>query len=78
MKMGFSNLLSRCLLKSTSYLHLTVSESLPIEEEWLDNESQCYCQSQSDDTITLEAVRTALAKIPGSMSADFIAERNER
>jgi hypothetical protein len=30
------------------------------------------------ESVSLEAVREALAKIPGSLTADFIAEREER
>ena len=32
----------------------------------------------ADDSVTLEQVRRSLAKIPGSLAEDFIAERNER
>lgn len=32
----------------------------------------------ADHTVSLEAVRGALSKIPGSLDADFAAERNER
>lgn len=32
----------------------------------------------ADHTVSLEAVRRALEKIPGSLDADFAAERNER
>jgi len=33
---------------------------------------------QADDSVTLEHVRLALAKIPGSMLEDFRRERDER
>jgi len=32
----------------------------------------------ADHSVSLEAVRQALAKITGSLDADFAAERNER
>jgi predicted DNA-binding antitoxin AbrB/MazE fold protein len=32
----------------------------------------------ADHSVTLETVRGALSKIPGSLDADFAAERNER
>lgn len=32
----------------------------------------------ADDSVTLEQVRRSLAKIPGSLAEDFMAERNER
>ena len=64
--------------KEHEQLTITVNESLPEAEEWIDDEFQRYCQSQSDDSVTLGAVRKVLSKIRGSMSADFIAERNDR
>ena len=48
------------------------------DEDWIDAEFHAQCAQEADPTITLEAVRQALAKIPGSMTADFIAERDER
>ncbi len=35
-------------------------------------------EALADHTVSLEAVRRALSKIPGSLDADFAAERNER
>jgi predicted DNA-binding antitoxin AbrB/MazE fold protein len=35
-------------------------------------------ETLADHGVTLEAVHRALSKIPGSLDADFIAERNER
>ena len=32
----------------------------------------------ADHSVTLETVRGALSKIPGSLDADFLVERNER
>ena len=32
----------------------------------------------ADHTVSLETVRRALSKIPGSLDADFAAERDER
>jgi predicted DNA-binding antitoxin AbrB/MazE fold protein len=37
-----------------------------------------YLETQADDSVTLEAVRNALAKIPGSMVEDFRREREGR
>jgi len=34
--------------------------------------------AQADPTVTLEQVHRALSKIPGSLAADFIAEREDR
>lgn len=35
-------------------------------------------ETLADHSVTLETVRAALSKIPGSLDADFLAERNER
>jgi predicted DNA-binding antitoxin AbrB/MazE fold protein len=48
------------------------------EEEWLDLEFHASCAKEADPIISLEAVRAALAKIPGSMTDDFITERDDR
>jgi predicted DNA-binding antitoxin AbrB/MazE fold protein len=48
-----------------------------LDEDWMDTEYLRLAASEADDSISLEAVRAALAKIPGSLTADFIAERDE-
>jgi hypothetical protein len=35
-------------------------------------------ESQADDLVTLSQVRSALAKIPGSLVDDFLRERDDR
>jgi hypothetical protein len=47
-------------------------------EELLDAECLAACAGEADDGVSLEEVRAALAKIPGSLTEDFIAEREER
>jgi hypothetical protein len=37
-----------------------------------------HFEALADHSVSLEAVRRALAKIPGPLEADFAAERNER
>ncbi len=44
---------------------MTVSEKE--EEDWLDTNFLAYFESQADESVTLEAVRSALTKFPGSM-----------
>jgi predicted DNA-binding antitoxin AbrB/MazE fold protein len=56
---------------------LTVEHVDPAEEDLVDEEFLAYCATQADDNITLEAVRQALAKIPGCLSDDIRAERDE-
>jgi HNH endonuclease len=36
------------------------------------------CVAEADERVSLEEVRAALTKIPGSLTTDFIAERDER
>jgi predicted DNA-binding antitoxin AbrB/MazE fold protein len=67
-------------LKEHQQVVIEISE-VPIarsDEEWLDLDCLQQAASEADDSISLEAVREALAKIPGSLTADFIAERDER
>jgi hypothetical protein len=37
-----------------------------------------YLEAEADDSVTLESVRAALAKIGGSLAEDFRRERDER
>jgi predicted DNA-binding antitoxin AbrB/MazE fold protein len=55
-----------------------VTVTLSDEEPWLDAERLAACAGEADDAVSLEEVRMALAKIPGSLTEDFIAERDER
>ncbi len=47
-------------------------------EDWIDSEFLQAAAAEADEGISLEQVQQALAKIPGSLTADFIAERDER
>jgi predicted DNA-binding antitoxin AbrB/MazE fold protein len=47
-------------------------------EPWLDTECLAAAAGEADDAVTLEEVRATLAKIPGSLTADFVAEREDR
>jgi hypothetical protein len=64
-------------LREQQVVHVTVSDEAP-PEPWLDAECLAACAGEADDAVSLEAVRAALAKIPGSMTEDFVAERDER
>jgi predicted DNA-binding antitoxin AbrB/MazE fold protein len=57
---------------------ITMADVTPSEEEWLDLEYERWAASEIRGDISLEAVRQALAKIPGSATSDSIAERTER
>jgi predicted DNA-binding antitoxin AbrB/MazE fold protein len=64
--------------KEHEILNLTVSDSPSIPEELLDTEFFRYCESQADDRVTIEEVRAALSKIPGSMAEEIRKERDDR
>jgi predicted DNA-binding antitoxin AbrB/MazE fold protein len=57
---------------------VTVTVSDQEEGDWLDATFLRYLEAEADDSVTLEQVRSALAKIPGSMVEDFRKERDER
>lgn len=72
------------VLRPLTPLHLREEEQVTLRvsresglAEWED--ADCYetCNQNIDESITLEQVQQALAKIPGSLTADFIAERGE-
>ncbi len=57
---------------------LTVEDASGADDILLDREFLSYCETQADDSVSLEEVRQALAKIPGSLAADIRAERDRR
>jgi len=57
---------------------LTVESAEDALENLIDHEFLAYCETQADDSVSLEAVRQALSKIPGSLVDDLRAERDER
>ena len=63
-------------LKEHQQVTVTVSDQP--QEDWRDVTFLRYLEGQADESVTLEQVRAALAKIPGSMAQDFHMERDER
>ena len=51
--------------------------SYPPEDD-LKFEAAARFEALADDSVSPKTVRRALSRIPGSMDADFRAERNER
>ena len=47
------------------------------DQPWLDVEFHAACALEADPTVSLEEVHAALAKIPGSMTADFVADGDD-
>jgi predicted DNA-binding antitoxin AbrB/MazE fold protein len=56
---------------------LTVVNASNAEENLLDAEFLSYCETQADDSVSLEDVRQALAKIPGCLSTAIRDERDQ-
>lgn len=65
-------------LPLTEHQQVTVTVSDQEEGDWLDSAFLRYLETQADESVTIEQVRSALAKIPGSMSDEFYGERDER
>ena len=49
--------------------------TMPSDEDWLDLDHEHWAATQAKEEVGLEAVRQTLSKIPGSLTADFLAER---
>ena len=64
-------------LEEQEHVSVTISDDIE-EPEWLDVEFLREIADEADDSISLEEVRKAMSKIPGSLTADCIAERDER
>ena len=47
-------------------------------DDWIDSDFLETCARQTDDSVSLETVRQAMAKIPGCLADDMRAERDER
>ncbi len=47
-------------------------------EPWLDTECLADCAREADESVTLEEIRAALAKIPSALTEDFVLEQEER
>ena len=58
---------------------ITIPEvaGVSVEEELFDTAYERWAATQVKEDVSLEAVRQALSKIPGSLTADFLAERAE-
>jgi hypothetical protein len=64
------------------YLETAPEEATPLKltiEDFIDHEFVEYCARQSEEDVpTIEEVREILAKIPGSLAEDIIADREDR
>ncbi len=75
------------VLRPLEPLHLSENEQVtltihngsgPSESDLLDTEFIEACAREADSSVSLEEVRSALANISGTMTEDFVAERDER
>jgi hypothetical protein len=48
------------------------------KDDWLDHDFLKIYAHEADESVSLEVVRRALAKIPGRLADDIRAERDER
>ena len=55
-----------------------VGESATAKPDWLDRDFLKTYALEADDSVSLEEVRQAMAKIPGRLADDIRAERDER
>jgi hypothetical protein len=60
--------------------HEGTTETKPIPEELIDIEFVADCEKQTEarDIPSIDEVRQRLAKIPGSLSREIIADREDR
>lgn len=67
-------------LRERQRVLVTLSElpPQPADAECLDTDFVRVCAAEADESVGLDIVRAALAKIPGSLTADFAAEREDR
>jgi predicted DNA-binding antitoxin AbrB/MazE fold protein len=65
-------------LALNEHQQVTVTLSDHEESAWPDASFLRYLETEADESVSLEHVRAALAKIPGSLVDDFRHERDER
>jgi hypothetical protein len=67
----------RLLVGKTVEIRVTESGESALDR-LIDSEYHADCEADTSPEVTLADVRTGLASIPGNMTADFTAERDER
>jgi predicted DNA-binding antitoxin AbrB/MazE fold protein len=73
---GVLRLLEPLPLQEHQQVTVTVSDQVTDVGE--DSSFLSYLEDEADDSVTIEQVRSALSKIPGSMVEEFRGERDER
>jgi hypothetical protein len=67
----------RPLVGKTVEIRITEAGESAVER-LLDSDYHADCEADTSPEVPLADVRAGLASIPGSMTADFLAERDER
>ena len=67
----------RLLLGKTVEIRVTEAGESAIDR-LLDTDYHADCEADTSPEVPLAEVRAGLASIPGDMTADFVAERDER
>ena len=62
---------------AASLLSSAADSAQATSDDWLDRDYHAECEADTSPEVSLDEVRRILAKIPGSMTADFISERDE-
>ena len=73
---GLLRPLEPLLLREHQAVTITVSDEP--DSDLSDAEFLAALDADADDSVTIESVRAAMAKIPGSMDEDFRQERDDR
>ena len=67
----------KVFLRPNQRVLLHIEETLESPEDGEDLDFLEYCRAEGDPSISLDSVRQALAKIPGTMTQACIDERDE-
>jgi predicted DNA-binding antitoxin AbrB/MazE fold protein len=65
-------------LREKEIVTVTVTSNGDVPEQLVDSEFLSECEAEADESVALDQVRTALAKIPGSMAEHITRERDDR
>ena len=65
-------------LSLAEHQQVTITVSDQSDEDWHDPSFLRYLETQADDSIDINQVRSGLSKIPGSLVEDLRNERDER
>jgi hypothetical protein len=64
--------------RENEVVNLTVSGLSPVPDDLLDNDFLRHCETLADERVTIEQVRSARSKIPGSMAEQITKDRDDR